>query len=106
MGRKRRRESRIGKVSLGAAETTWRFTPMSPWQGGRYRVIVGTELEDLSGNSVARPFEVDAAGPISTRVTAKTVELPFRIGPGTRADGSRVANRARVAQPVVEIRWA
>ena len=66
----------------------------------------GTELEDLAGNSVAQPFEVDAAGPISSRVTTKTVELPFQIGPGLRADGSRVASRARVAQPVVEIRWA
>ncbi len=69
-----------GQVSVIAAETRWRFTPASPWQTGGYRLVVGTELEDLAGNSVAQPFEVDAAGPISRRVTTKTVELPFRIG--------------------------
>ena len=73
-----------GQVSVAAAETCWRFTPTSPWREGGYRLVVGTELEDLAGNSVSRPFEVDAAGPISRRVTAKTVELPFRIGARAR----------------------
>ena len=73
-----------GQVSLGAAETIWRFTPASPWREGDYRLVVGTELEDVAGNSVARPFEVDVTGPISGRVTTKTVALPFRIGPVRR----------------------
>jgi hypothetical protein len=73
-----------GQVSVVATETRWRFTPASPWQKGEYRLVVGSELEDLAGNSVAQPFEVDAAGPISRRVTTKTVELPFRIGPLAR----------------------
>ena len=71
----------VGQISVGAAETRWRFTPVSPWQKGGYRLVVGTELEDLAGNSVARPFEVDATGPISKRVAAKTVDLPFQIRP-------------------------
>jgi hypothetical protein len=69
-----------GQISLETAETTWRFTPASPWREGAHRLVVGTELEDLAGNSVARPFEVDVAGPISHRVTGKTVERPFEIG--------------------------
>jgi hypothetical protein len=73
-----------GVVSLAAAETCWRFTPTSAWREGGYRLVVGTELEDLAGNSVAQPFEVDAVGPISRRVTTKTVELPFRIGAHAR----------------------
>ena len=73
-----------GQISLAAAETSWRFTPASPWREGSYRLVVGTELEDLAGNSVAQPFEVDGAGPISRRVTTKTAELPFRIGPAAR----------------------
>jgi hypothetical protein len=43
--------------------------------------VVGTELEDLAGNSIARPFEVDLAGPISQRVMTETVSLPFQIAP-------------------------
>ena len=69
-----------GEVSLGEAETLWRFTPVDPWQAGNHCLVIGTELEDIAGNSVARPFEVDAAGPISGRVTTQTVELPFWIG--------------------------
>ena len=73
-----------GQISVVATETRWRFTPASPWQKGDYRLVVGSELEDLAGNSVARPFEVDAAGPISKRVTTKTVELPFPNRPLAR----------------------
>jgi hypothetical protein len=69
-----------GQISMESAETTWRFTPTSPWREGAYRLVVGTELEDMAGNSVARPFEVDVAGPISHRVMGKTVERPFEIG--------------------------
>ena len=68
-----------GQIAVEEFETLWRFTPLDPWQVGDYSLKIGTELEDLAGNSVARPFEVDVAGPISTRITAETVELPFRI---------------------------
>ena len=43
--------------------------------------MVGTELEDVAGNSVARPFEVDLAGPISKQIKVETVTLPLRIAP-------------------------
>jgi hypothetical protein len=33
---------------------------------------------------VARPFEVDAAGPLSKRIATETVALPFRIVPAPR----------------------
>ncbi len=62
----------------------WRFTPKSPWGSGNYRLVVGTDLEDVAGNSIARPFEVDVSGPISRRVKAETVALPFRIEGGDR----------------------
>jgi hypothetical protein len=68
-----------GQISVEEFETLWRFTPIDPWQVGDYSLKIGTELEDLAGNSVARPFEVDVAGPISRRITAETVQLPFRI---------------------------
>jgi hypothetical protein len=73
-----------GRVSVGESETKWWFTPLDAWKVGDYSLKIGTELEDLAGNSVARPFEVDVAGPISRRITPETVELPFRIGPAHR----------------------
>jgi len=71
-----------GWISVAGGETLWRFTPAYPWRAGDYLLVIGTELEDMAGNSVARPFEVDLAGPISQRVATEKVTLPFRIGPG------------------------
>jgi hypothetical protein len=73
-----------GSVSVSDEETLWRFTPEAPWKPGAYRLVIGTELEDVAGNSVARPFEVDEVRPISRRIATETVTLPFRIGPGSR----------------------
>jgi hypothetical protein len=74
-----------GAAELTEDQTLWRFVPASFWKtGATYRLVVGTELEDLAGNAIGRPFEVDLAGPITSRVEAATFSLPFRIGPGTR----------------------
>jgi hypothetical protein len=48
-----------GDVSIDEHEQRWSFTPRLPWQRGRHVVVVESILEDLAGNSVARPFEVD-----------------------------------------------
>ncbi|MGP0070100.1 MAG: hypothetical protein ACLQGP_41690 [Isosphaeraceae bacterium] len=68
-----------GQVSVEGEETIWHFSPADPWSAGDYRLVIGTELEDPSGNSVAQPFEVDAVNPISRRVASDTVVRPFRI---------------------------
>ena len=73
-----------GQISVGESETLWRFIPRDPWKVGAYSLQIGTELEDLAGNSVARPFEVDAAGPLSKRIATEIVALPFRIVPAPR----------------------
>lgn len=48
-----------GRVTIEKDERSWLFTPASPWTAGAYQIRVGTILEDLAGNSVGRPFEVD-----------------------------------------------
>ncbi len=73
-----------GTVAVADEETAWRFIPAVSWRPGEYRLVIGTDLEDAAGNSIARPFEVDAVGPITRRVTTETVALPFRIGPALR----------------------
>ena len=73
-----------GVVSLERAESLWRFTPDAAWTAGAYSLDVGTDLEDLAGNAVGRPFEVDLAGPISARVKTESISRPFRIEPGRR----------------------
>jgi hypothetical protein len=48
-----------GSIEIGSAERSWSFVPSSPWSAGDYALRAGRRLEDLAGNRVGRPFEVD-----------------------------------------------
>ena len=48
-----------GKITLEKNETRMAFSPDRPWLEGAYKVMVYSKLEDRSGNSVQKPFEVD-----------------------------------------------
>ncbi len=48
-----------GEAILDRDNRIWHFTPEAPWRAGNYKLAVGVILEDLAGNSVERPFEVD-----------------------------------------------
>lgn len=47
------------KVELGAGQTLVSFKPAKRWMPGKYQLRIDNRLEDLCGNSVARPFDVD-----------------------------------------------
>jgi len=68
------------EASLDGA--SWRFTPDRPWVGGTYDLIVNTDLEDLCGNSVRRPFEVDVQRNVPVVPEASTIRVPVAIPPG------------------------
>lgn len=68
-----------GNVTVAGDETIWRFTPAAVWPAGRYQLIVDTRLEDLAGNSIARPFEVDVFRPVQREIKTDTVKVPFEI---------------------------
>ena len=46
---------------------------------GEYRIVIHTTLEDLAGNHINRPFDVDTFDPITRKVERETVSLPLRI---------------------------
>ena len=48
-----------GKASMGLEEKSWQFIPDEPWQPGEFVIHVGSEVADLSGNTISRPFEVN-----------------------------------------------
>ncbi|MCB1233033.1 MAG: hypothetical protein KDN19_22500 [Verrucomicrobiae bacterium] len=50
-----------------------------PWQPGGYELIIDAKLEDLAGNSIARPFNLDIEKHPNFREQAEPVILPFRI---------------------------
>jgi hypothetical protein len=68
-----------GKVEVMQQEACWRFTPAMPWKSGRYYLVADTRLEDLAGNSIGQPFEVDAFQPIERERKADTVRVPFEV---------------------------
>jgi hypothetical protein len=52
-----------GKVAIGKGETSWRFTPDQPWLAMPHQVSVSPDLEDVAGNTPARPFDMDLLTP-------------------------------------------
>jgi hypothetical protein len=68
-----------GTVSVGREETEWRFTPREPWKPGDYQLIVDTALEDLAGNHIGEPFDIDTFARVTEHITTKTVSLPFAV---------------------------
>ena len=65
-----------GEIMIGADEKSWRFTPARPWQAGLHRVHVSSDLEDVAGNTPARPFDVDLRTP-----TRPAQKLQFEFEP-------------------------
>ncbi len=55
-----------GQVVLEQNETRLRFTPHQPWKPGTYTLEVHPALEDLAGNRVNRPFDVDRFDRVTT----------------------------------------
>lgn len=68
-----------GTLTVGGGERVVTFTPAKPWQRGGYKLVVDTRLEDVCGNRVGEPFEVDVFKPITRKIEGKTVERPFTV---------------------------
>jgi hypothetical protein len=68
-----------GTISLEDRERRWIFTPDTVWRRGRYQIIIQTTLEDLAGNNIGKPFEVDLFEGVGRRLSATTARLPFEI---------------------------
>ena len=69
----------LGSVEVGEKETVWRFQPKDAWKAGTYQLVVDKRLEDLAGNNVARPFEVDEELPVEREVKTETVKIAFEV---------------------------
>lgn len=68
---------------------SWQFTPKAPWAVGNFSVAIDTALEDLAGNSIGRPFEVDAVRTIERRIATDTYTLNFRILAKLKSSGTQ-----------------
>lgn len=70
-----------GSVTVDKAETVWRFKPATPWPNGRYSIDARPTLEDLAGNSLGRPFEVQPS-PGDAATSARVFRRQFVISEG------------------------
>lgn len=68
-----------GSKELGTQEREWQFRPLQPWRAGQYHLVVAATLEDLAGNSIGRPFEVDVFRPANPATDSETVTVPFEV---------------------------
>jgi hypothetical protein len=68
-----------GTGTVEQNETRWRFVPSQPWKAGRYELVIDMTLEDLAGNRIGRPFDVDLFDRVTERITKDTTTLPFQV---------------------------
>ena len=68
-----------GTVAIERQETRWRFTPRQPWAAGDYQLVVDTGLEDIAGNHIGEPFDIDVFDHVTEHLSTATVSLPFSI---------------------------
>ena len=69
-----------GSAERADSEIAWKFRPERPWAAGNYVLRVNASLEDVCGNAVGRPFEIDLLRPAPKAVKAGDVDLPFIVG--------------------------
>ena len=69
-----------GTISVDKKETRWLFKKDGEvWRPGGYYLVIDKALEDVAGNNLDRPFEVDVFRPVQREIKQETVKLPFRI---------------------------
>jgi Big-like domain-containing protein len=68
-----------GKPALEDQERRWTFVPTSPWRRGPHKLVIQTTIEDLAGNNIGKPFEVDLFEGVQRRLATATVKLPFDV---------------------------
>lgn len=67
-----------GETTVGGGERVVTFVPSSPWKRGAYRLSIDPRLEDVCGNRVGEPFEIDATKPRPS-VPAAAFVKPFAV---------------------------
>jgi hypothetical protein len=68
-----------GTIVVTRDESEWQFTPQAPWTRGGYRLVVDTALEDVAGNKIGQPFDIDVFDKVTERITTAATSVPFEI---------------------------
>lgn len=68
-----------GQPFLAERERLWKFLPLHSWKAGRYALVVESIIEDLAGNNIGRPFEVEIGGNSVPQAKSGNTRLPFEL---------------------------
>jgi hypothetical protein len=68
-----------GTTVLADQERQWKFVPNNSWQAGGYQLVIQTTIEDLAGNNIGKPFDVDLFEGVQRKLTSSAVKLSFVI---------------------------
>ena len=68
-----------GTIDIDHQETQWRFTPREAWKSGDYDLVVDARVEDLAGNHIGQPFDIDTFERVTEHISTTTISLPFAI---------------------------
>jgi hypothetical protein len=68
-----------GTIVVDREETRWSFTPSAAWRAGGYEISVPGILEDLAGNKVYTPFDVDVKVMPNAPGPSKVYAVPFQV---------------------------
>jgi hypothetical protein len=72
-------KSVAGTTVIGRGERRWAFVPTDPWTANGYRIVVLSILEDVAGNQVNHPFEVDLFEKVDSTVEPTRYSIPFAV---------------------------
>ena len=73
------REALAGTTWMSDHERQWNFIPTAPWKRGAYQLLVQKTIEDLAGNNIGKPFDVDLFERIESERHEDTVILGFEV---------------------------
>jgi hypothetical protein len=73
------REAVRGTPETRSNERELAFAPSLVWKNGPYFLSIETTIEDLAGNNIGKPYEVDLFDRVAKRSESQTVERSFQI---------------------------
>jgi hypothetical protein len=68
-----------GTGTASDADRGWTFKPAADWVSGAYKLRANSVLEDVCGNAIGHPFEVELGKP-NKPVEPKEIDVPFTVG--------------------------
>ncbi len=76
----RRGEAAVaGEIELERDETRLLFWPAAPWAPGPHTLVADAILEDIAGNRIGRPFDIDRRDPALAAAEATGAEIGFEV---------------------------